>query len=235
MLTLLSFGANGWGDELMRGMAMTLVIAMSGFGLGLVFGTLAAIARRNRMPVLNPMARAYTLVIRGVPELLIIYLMFFAGGPYLILLGQALGFDGRIAIDALLAGILSLGLISGAYSSEIIRGALQVIPKGQYDAADALGLTDWQAFRMVIWPQLLRHALPPLGNEWMLTLKGTALISVTGLAELMRATHVAAGSTRMYFTFYLVAFLIYLLLTALSELVWRHMERRLNTPHSSRI
>jgi len=235
MLELLSIGPRGWGDELLLGMAMTLVIAIAGFLIGLVFGTATALARTSGQFILVLLARSYVTVIRGIPELLIIYILFIAGGPYLAMVADAIFMRPAAAIDALLAGILSIAIISGAYSSEIIRGAVQTILKGQFEASAALGLTRWQAFRLVIWPQLLRHAVPPLGSEWLLTIKGTALVSVTGLVELMRATSVAAGSTRSPFTFYAVGFALYLVLALISEIAIKRLERRLDAPYRDRV
>lgn len=207
---------------------MTLVIAMSGFLLGLIFGALGALAKLSHSAVLRLVAETYTLIVRGIPELLVIYLLFFGASPFFMQVGRIIGFAEELSFDALAAGILSIGIVSGAYQTEIIRGALLAIPKGQFEAATAFSFRRWQGFRLIALPQLLRHALAPMGNEWLLTIKGTSLISVTGMVELMRATYVAANSTRMPFTFYIAGFMLYLVLTFVSEWIFRKFERRLN-------
>jgi octopine/nopaline transport system permease protein len=226
VLELLQFGAGGWGDELALGAGMTLLVACCGFALGNVIGTVGALGAQSSRSVVRAIVAVYTTCVRGVPELLIIYLLFFGGADLLLMVARVFGFGGNIGADALLAGICSIGIIAGAYSTEVLRGAMAAIPKGQTEAALAFGMSRGTAFRLVRLPQLMRFALPGLGNVWQNVLKDTALISVTSLAELMRVTHLGAGSTHRPFLFYGLAIAIYLALTALSNGAFDRAEAR---------
>ncbi|MFC5355769.1 ABC transporter permease [Azospirillum himalayense] len=228
MFELLSFGPNGWGGQLLGGAAMTVAVSVSAFVLGLVFGSLGASAKLSRNLALTGVAEVYTTVVRGVPELLVIYLLFFGGSGAVMAVGRAFGYEGYIELNAFSIGVLAVGLISGAYSTEVIRGAVQAVPHGQIEAARACGMSRWLILRRILVPQTLRYALPGLGNVWQLTLKDTALISVTALAEIMRVSHVAAGSTRQPFLFYTTAAVLYLLLTTVSTVAFERAERYAN-------
>jgi octopine/nopaline transport system permease protein len=138
------------------------------------------------------------------------------------------GYTGYIEVNAFTIGVLSVGLISGAYSTEVIRGAIQAVPFGQIEAGRAVGMRRMQIFFRILLPQTLRYALPGLGNVWQLTLKDTALISVTALAELMRSAQIAAGVTRNPFLFYVLAAILYLVLTSLSTYAFDRAERHAN-------
>ena len=207
---------------------MTVAVSVSAFVLGLVFGSLGAAAKLSRNIALTGVAEVYTTVIRGVPELLVIYLLFFGGSGMIMAVGRVFGYDGYIELNAFSIGVLAVGLISGAYSTEVIRGAVQAVPHGQIEAARACGMGRWLILRRILVPQTLRYALPGLGNVWQLTLKDTALISVTALTEIMRVAHVAAGSTREPFLFYTTAAVLYLLLTTVSTAVFERAERYAN-------
>ena len=224
MLELLSFGPNGWGGQLLMGTAMTVAVAVSAFAFGIVVGSLGASAKLSHSLALNVLADFYTTIVRGIPELLVIYLLFFGGSGVATSIAAAFGYDGRIDLDAFTIGVLAVGLISGAYSTEVIRGAVQSVPFGQIEAARACGMSRWLILRRVLVPQTLRFALPGLGNVWQLTLKDTALVSVTALAELMRITHLAAGATRQPFLFYGTAAVLYLLLTTISTALFNRAE-----------
>ncbi|AWK89566.1 ABC transporter permease [Azospirillum thermophilum] len=228
MLDLLSFGPNGWGGQLLAGTAMTMAVALSSFLLGLLFGAGGAAAKLSYSLTLRGVAEVYTTVVRGVPELLVIYLLFFGGSGMVMAVARVFGYDGYIELNAFSIGVASVGLISGAYSTEVIRGAVQAVPFGQIEAARACGMNRWLILRRVLVPQTLRYALPGLGNVWQLTLKDTALISVTALAEIMRVSHVAAGSTRQPFLFYSTAAALYLLLTTVSTTAFERAERYAN-------
>ncbi len=216
-MELLSFGDAGWGDEMARAAAMTLAVSIAAMLLGLVLGTLGAAAKLSVIAPLRWLVEGYTTVARGVPELLIIYLLFFGGSGAVMFVAGLFGYHGYIEVDAFTIGAVAIGAISGAYSTEVIRGAVLAVPHGQIEAAQAIGMGRGLMFRRIMLPQVARHALPGLGNVWQITLKDTALISVTGLVELMRQAHIAAGSTRQPFTFYLVAAALYLVLTTFSN------------------
>ncbi|EIM76981.1 amino acid ABC transporter permease [Nitratireductor aquibiodomus RA22] len=224
-LQLLAFGDTGWGDEILRGAAMTLVIAVLGFAGGLIIALPIAAARLSANLPLRVLSTAYVTVVRGVPELLVIYLLFFGGSKFYRFIADMFGFTGG-SLDGFAAGVSALMLIAAAYSAEVFRGAFQAIPSGQTDAAMAFGMNRMAMFRHITFPQMLRHALPPLANVWQLVIKDTALISVTGLVELMRATEVAAGSTRNPFLFFSSAIIIFLLFTSISNKGFDRAERR---------
>jgi octopine/nopaline transport system permease protein len=223
-LELLSFGDQGWGDEMLLGALMTLAVSLSSMVLGLVFGTLGAAAKLSGVAPARWLAEGYTTIMRGVPELLVIYLLFFGGGGAVMMVASVFGYDGYIEINAFTIGTFAVAIVSGAYSTEVIRGAVLSVPRGEIEAARAIGMPRFLMFRRIMLPQVARFALPGLGNVWQLTLKDTALISVTGLVEIMRQSHIAAGSTRQPFTFYLVAACLYLLLTTFSNYGFQRAE-----------
>lgn len=223
-MELLSFGDTGWGDEMLRAAGMTLAVSLSSMLLGLVLGSLAAAAKLSAIPPARWLAEGYTTVVRGVPELLIIYLLFFGGNGAVMFVGGLFGYHGYIELNAFTIGTVAIGAISGSYSTEVIRGAVLAVPRGQFEAAAAIGMPRALMFRRILLPQVGRYALPGLGNVWQFTLKDTALISVTGLVEIMRQAHIAAGSTRQPFTFYLVAAALYLLLTTFSNYGFQRAE-----------
>ena len=216
-MELLSFGDHGWGDEMLRGAAMTLAVSLSSMLLGLVFGTVGAAAKLSAIPPARWLAEGYTTVVRGVPELLVIYLLFFGGSGAVMFVAALFGYHGYVELNAFTIGTLAIGAICGAYATEVIRGAVLAVPRGEIEAAQAIGMPRGLMFRRILFPQVARFALPGLGNVWQFTLKDTALISVTGLVEIMRQAHIAAGSTRQPFTFYVVAAVLYLLLTTFSN------------------
>jgi octopine/nopaline transport system permease protein len=223
-MELLSIGDAGWGDEMLRAALMTLAVSLASMAVGLVFGTLGAAAKLSEIPPLRWLAEGYTTIARGVPELLIIYLLFFGGSGAVMFVARLFGYDGYIELNAFTIGTLAIGAISGAYSTEVIRGAVLAVPSGQIEAAKAIGMARWLMFRRILFPQVARYALPGLGNIWQITLKDSALISVTALVEIMRQAHIAAGSTRQPFTFYLVAAVLYLVLTTFSTYGFQRAE-----------
>ena len=216
--SLLGFGDDGWGDEMLRGALMTMAVAVCSYLLGVVIGILFASLKLSQFVVLRYIADFYTTVIRGIPELLVIYLVFFGGGGLLRSVASGLfGYDGYIDPPLFVTGMLCIGLSAGAYNTEVIRGAVLAVPAGQIEAAKAIGMSKAKRFWRILVPQVSRFALPGLGNVWQLTLKETSLISVIGLVEIMRNAAVASGSTKEPFTFYLVAALLYLGLTSISN------------------
>jgi octopine/nopaline transport system permease protein len=216
--SLLTWGPDGWLDQMVMGAAMTIAVALAAYALGILIGSGLAAMKLSRSLVLKGIAEVYTTIIRGIPELLVIYLVFFGGGAALRAIASGMfGYEGYIDPPLFITGMVCIGVSAGAYSSEVIRGAVQAVPKGQLEAAIAIGMTRSQRFWRVLVPQVARFALPGLGNVWQFTLKDTSLISVIGLVEIMRQAAIAAGSTREPFTFYLVAALLYLGLTSFSN------------------
>ena len=215
-MELLAFGDTGWGDELFRATLMTIAVSITAMFIGFSFAAIFTPLKLSKFRSLNFIANIYTTVIRGVPELLVIYLFFFGGSGAIMFVASMFGYNEYIEINAFVTGSFAIGIISGAYSTEVFRGAIQSIDKGQFEAAKVLGLSKFVQFYKIILPQMLRLAIPNLSNVWQITLKDTSLISVTGLVEIMRQSYIAAGSTRDPLFFYSFAAVLYLLLTFLS-------------------
>ncbi|MGQ3030056.1 MAG: ABC transporter permease, partial [Ferrovibrionaceae bacterium] len=161
-------------------------------------------------------AETYVTVLRGIPDLLVIYLLYFGGSSVLTSVMRWLGNDGFVGVNAFAAGAIAVGIISAAYQSEVYRGAFGAVAKGEIEAARAVGMGRMLMFRRILAPQILRFAIPGLGNVWQLALKESALISVVGLTEILRQAQVGAGSTRQPFVFFITAALLYLLLSTVS-------------------
>ena len=215
-MELLSFGKTGWGDELLIATMMTIAVSITAMIIGFLFALIFTPLKLSKSKFLNLIGNSYTTVIRGVPELLVIYLFFFGGSGAVMYVASIFGYNDYIEINAFITGSFAIGIISGAYSTEVFRGAIQSIDKGQFEASKVLGLKKPIHFFKVIMPQMLRLAIPNLSNVWQITLKDTSLISVTGLVEIMRQSYIAAGSTRDPLFFYSFAAVLYLLLTYIS-------------------
>ena len=216
-LNLLALGDTGWGDELLGGAFITFSLALATLPFGLAIGLAIALMSRSQSWVTRTFATAFTTFFRGVPELLTLYIIGFglpiALKAFLLLIGIQSNFD----LPAFIAGMIALGLVVGAFSSEVWTGALNSVTKGQHEAAAALGLTKKQSFRLVVFPQLLRVALPGIGNNWMVLLKETSLVSVLALPDLMFWTGRANVVTKEPFLFFGAACLIYFCFSLLSQ------------------
>jgi len=223
-MELLAFGDTGWGDELFYATLMTIAVSITAIIIGFSFAAIFTPLKLSKNKLLNFIANSYTTVIRGVPELLVIYLFFFGGTGAVMYVASIFGYNEYIEINAFITGAFAIGIISGAYSTEVFRGAVQSIDKGQFEAARVLGLSKFAQFFKIILPQVLRLAIPNLSNVWQITLKDTSLISVTGLVEIMRQSYIAAGSTRDPLFFYSFAAVLYLLLTYLSMKIINRLE-----------
>jgi len=217
---------HGYLDSLLEGARLTLGVALSALLLALLLGLLGAHAKLARPVWLRRIAAVYTTVIRGVPDLVLMLLIFYGGQLAINAAAPLLGFDGYIDIDPFAAGVATLGFIFGAYLTETFRGALLALPAGQAEAARAYGMSLWQVQRRIVWPQMVRLALPGLPNNWLVLVKSTALVSVIGLNDMMQKAGQAAGATREPFTFYVAAGLLYLLITSASVLLLRQLEKR---------
>lgn len=226
-LELLSFGPKGWADELLHGLAVTAATSSAAFALALLFGALGAGAKLSGLWPVRALGQGYTIVFRGVPELLVLYLVFFGGDMLLSAVAQTVfGVGAGFKMPVFVVGVLAIGVCTGAYCAEVMRGAALAVPRGALEAADSLGLSRWKKLRLVLMPIALRIALPGLGNILQITIKESALISVVGLAELLRQAAIAAGSTRQPFTFYIAAAFLFYALTLLVQVGTRHVERR---------
>ena len=225
-MELLAFGDTGWGDELFYATLMTIAVSITAMFIGFLFALIFTPLKLSKNKFLNFIANSYTTIIRGVPELLVIYLFFFGGTGAVMFVASIFGYNEYIEINAFITGAFAIGIISGAYSTEVFRGAIQSIDKGQFEASKVLGLNKFAQFFRIILPQTLRLAIPNLSNVWQITLKDTSLISVTGLVEIMRQSYIAAGSTRDPLLFYSFAAVLYLMLTFLSMKLINRLETK---------
>ncbi len=229
MLDLFAYGDAGWGDEILRGLAITVQLAIVTLPVGLALGFLAALLSLSRLKVLRLIGFGYTTVMRGLPEILTLFVVY--NGVGLLLNAVMHWWDpdrGAVNFSPFAAGVIALGMVFGAFAGEVIRGAFNSLDPGQAEAGRAIGMSQRKIFFRIQLPQLWRFALPGLGNLWINMLKDTALVSIIALDDLMRMTKVAVGITKQPFTFYLVACLIYWMLCLFSEWVLARMERRAN-------
>jgi histidine transport system permease protein len=224
MLGLSGFSLKGFGPLLLQGSWMTVKLSFLCLLVSVVLGLIGASAKLSRSALLRVPAQAYTTLIRGVPDLVLMLLIFYSLQTWLANLTIAMGWD-YIEINAFSAGVITLGFIYGAYFTETFRGAILAVPRGQLEAATAYGLTRAQRFRFVLFPQLMRFALPGIGNNWMVILKATALVSIIGLADLVKVAQDAGKSSYQLFFFLVLAALIYLVITTASNYVLRRLEK----------
>lgn len=217
---------HGFGNQLLLGAGVTMLLAFAALGVGLVLGLLGAAAKLSRFRVLRGIGEVYTTLVRGVPELLVVLIIYFGSAGVLTGIASWFGSDAYVEMGPFAAGVTALGLTFGAYATEVFRGAILAVPKGQIEAARAFGMDGWMTFRRITLPQVWRIALPGLGNLFLVLLKDTSLVSVIGLEELMRKAQIATGFTRAPFTFYLTAAVLYLLMTVLAMVVIHWAERR---------
>ncbi|HEX7388214.1 MAG TPA: ABC transporter permease subunit [Castellaniella sp.] len=216
----------GWGGMLLRGAGMTIFISLCGIALGMTIGIVGATLKTRGSFVTRGLVSLYTLIIRSIPELLIIYLLFFGTVQAASDLADWLDWDALVSsVFPVLIGILAIGLISGSYSVEVFRGAFKAIDPGQIEAARAIGMSRRQCLWRITLPQLFWYALPGANNVWQAALKDTALISLVGLVELMRAAVLGAAATRASFTLYLLAGALYFLIGAGSQGLFALAER----------
>jgi octopine/nopaline transport system permease protein len=225
-LGVFGFGAQGWGRPLLWAALMTLAVSAAAFALGLGFGLLGAWGKLSGSPSARRAAGTYTTILRGVPDLLVVYVFYFGGSQALSALGHLFGAQGFIGLPGFAVGAIAIGIVSGAYQTEVLRGAYTAIPRGELEAARAVGMGRGLMLRRIIMPQALRTALPGMANVWQAVLKESALVSVTGLVEIMRQVEVGSQVTRLPFDFYVCGALLYLVLTTLSGGVFRGAELR---------
>jgi histidine transport system permease protein len=224
-LGLSAFSLKGFGPLLLEGTWMTIKLSVMSLLLSIVLGLLGASAKLSKSAILRVPAQVYTTLIRGVPDLVLMLLIFYSLQTWLSSLTDAMEWE-YIEIDPFSAGVITLGFIYGAYFTETFRGAILAVPRGQVEAATAYGLSRSQRFRYVVFPQMMRFALPGIGNNWQVVLKATALVSIIGLADLVKAAQDAGKSTYQLFYFLVLAALIYLLITSASNFALRWAERR---------
>ncbi|OAZ91583.1 MULTISPECIES: ABC transporter permease [Halomonadaceae] len=221
---------HGYGPRLLEGAGVTLQLALLSLLLAVVLGLITASAKMSRSWLAHRIATLYTTVIRGVPDLVLMMLLFFGGqiGVNMITdwLYYQFDIDIFININEFVAGVVTIGLIFGAYMGETFRGAFMAVDHGQIEAGKAYGMSNSLVFRRIRFPQMMRHALPGLSNNWMVLLKTTALVSVIGLSDMVRVASEASKATREPFTFMIVVALIYLLIASVSEWIFVRLQKR---------
>lgn len=219
-----------WGPNFLRGLIATLQIAFGAYFLGIAIGILGALGKIYGGKVLKLILDTYTTLIRAVPELVLILLLYYAGTSALNQLLEASGFE-PVNISGVAAGIFVLGFVQGAYETEVFRGALLAIPKSETDAAVAFGMSRFKLFRRILIPAMIPLALPGMANLWMICTKDTALLAVVGFEELALVTKQAAGKTRLFLEAFTVAAFLYLCITLVSNLFFRWLEGRTTRGH----
>ena len=217
---------HGFMPTILNGMAITLAVGMASLCIALAFGLAGASAKLSKSRSLQRLAAVYTTLIRGVPDLVLMLLIFYGGQTMINQLAPKLGYEEPIDINPFLAGVLTIGFIFGAYLTETFRGAMMAIPAGQREAGVAYGMSKQQVFLRITLPQMVRFALPGFQNNWLVLVKSTALVSVIGLDDMMFRAGLAAGATREPFVFYSVAAILYLAITTASIILLRAVEKR---------
>jgi polar amino acid transport system permease protein len=223
--TLLSWGPEGWLDDLGRGVLMTVSLAAMTLPVGLLIGFFVALAKQSNEPTMRLAGNIYTTIFRGLPELLTLFLIYFGGQIAIQAIVRVFDAEATVEVNSFVSGMIALGLVFSSYASEVFLSAFRAIPKGQYEGGYAVGLTSGQTMRLVVLPQLIRIALPGLSNLWLILLKDTALVSEIGLADILRQASIASRVTKHAFLFFGVAGLIYLVLAIISSFGIRGIER----------
>ncbi|CAI8716591.1 MULTISPECIES: ABC transporter permease [unclassified Pseudomonas] len=224
-LSLLSFASGGWGSALLAGALVTIVLALSCLPIGLPLGLGLALAARSRRRWPRAMSTVFATVFRGLPELLTLLIIYYGcqiGAQKLL---SVMGYEAEVAINPFVAAMIAFSLVFAAFSSQIWLGAFKTVPKGQFEAAAALGLSRRTTFTKVVLPQLVRIALPGLSNNWLSLLKDTSLVSTISLVDLMRQTNLAVSVTKEPMLFYTVACFGYLFFSAISGRLFQYLEQ----------
>ena len=220
------FDLHGYGPSILDGTLVTLKVSLLSLLISMILGNIGAMCKLSKSALLKNTAQAYTTIIRGVPDLVMMLLIYFGGQVLINRAGPYLGFNDYIDINPFFAGVMTIGFIYGAYMTETFRGAILAVKSGQLEAARAYGMTGRQVFFRILMPQMIRHAIPGFGNNWLVLVKATALVSVIGLDDMVRKAALAAGATRMPFTFYIVVALNYLVITSVSVFILNRLEAR---------
>lgn len=220
----------GYGNIIIQGSLITIELALLSVIVSIILGLVGASAKIFGSRWMSVITDIYTTLIRGIPDLVLMLLIFYGLQISLNEITEYVGVS-QINIDPFVAGVLTIGFIYGAYFTETFRGAFIIVPKGQIEAAVAYGFSPWQIFRIILFPQMMRFALPGIANNWQVTLKATALVSIIGLADVVKATQNAGKGTYHFFLFTIVAAAVYLFFTTISNLVLLWLERRYEVGH----
>ena len=217
---------HGYGPSILDGTVVTLTVSLASLAISMLLGIIGALSKLSPFKPLRFAAQVYTTVIRGIPDLVLMLLVFFGGQVFINQVAPMLGYDEYIDINPFIAGVSTIGFIFGAYMTETFRGAILAVNKGQLEAGNAYGMTGFQVFRRILMPQMVRHALPGFGNVWLVLIKTTALVSIIGLDDMVRKAALAAGATRLPFTFYAVVAFNYLVITTISIYILKWLDTR---------
>jgi len=230
LFALLAWGDSGYGDEFVEGIVTTLFISVSAYAIGLSIGMLGAWAKLCHIKALNRAGEAYTTLVRSLPELLLIFLIFYTGTDALAALLVTLHLaDQGVDINPFGAVIAALGLIYGAYLTDVLRGGIQAVPKGQIEAAKAFGMHGPKRFVRIIFPQMIRYCIPALGNQWLNITKDSAYVSVVAaVGEIMSVGRGAANMTHHPIFFYGATAVVFMVVSGVSMFVFGRMEKRAN-------
>ncbi len=233
-LELLALEPPGWGGNLLRGLANSVQIALGAYAVGLVIGTAGAYGKLYGGKITKDLLGIYTTLVRAIPELILILILYFGLTDLINQVMLAMGYD-RIQISGVAAGIAVLGIVQGAYATEVLRGAIQAVPPGQIEAARAMGMSPIMLARRITLPAMVGFAIPGMANLWLIATKDTALLAVVGFAELTQETRQAASTTKAFFTFFFAAGMLYLILTLVSTWLFARIEAwaRRGEPRSS--
>jgi len=210
----------------MKGTLVTLELSIFSLAIAMLLGITGALFKLSNSKPLQVTAQTYTTLVRGIPDLVLMLLIFFGGQVFVNQLALMVGYEEYIDINPYIAGVSTIGFIYGAYMTETFRGAILAVPKGQIEAGHAYGMSSLKVFVRILLPQMIRHAIPGFGNNWLVLVKATALVSVIGLEDMVRQASLAAGATRKPFTFYVVVAITYLIITSISVTILRWLENR---------
>lgn len=220
------FNFDGYAPTVLGGALVTIEVALASLLLAVLFGILGALGKLSHNRLARRVAVTYTTLIRSIPDLVLMLLIYFGGQALVNELAYSVGYEEYIEISPFVAGVCTIGFIFGAYLAETFRGAILAVQPGQIEAGYAFGMSPSQVFRRILFPQMMRHALPGFGNNWLVLLKTTALVSVIGLDDMVRKASLAAGSTQKPLTFYLLVAAVFLAFTTVSTLLLQWVEHR---------
>jgi len=215
----------GYFPLILKGMLLTVEVAVMSVIIAVLLGMIGAVSKLSRSRTARSVAGIYTTIIRGIPDLVLMTIIFFGGQVMVNNIGEKLGWD-YIDVSPMAAGVLTIGFIFGAYMTESFRGGIMAVPRGEIEAGYAFGMNPKQVFFRITFPAMVRHALPSFGNNWLVLTKTTALVSVIGLQDMVYNAGVASGTTRKPFTFFCVVAFLFLIITGVSDLGMRWMDRR---------
>lgn len=212
---------SGYSLALVDASLLTIELAFSSLAVGLILSVIFAGGEMSRLRVIVWPTTALVTIIRGLPELLVVLFIFFGSSQILFYIT-----GDYIEVSPFLSGVIALSLIFASYAAQTLRGALKAVPKGQREAANALGLSKSRAFIRIVLPQAIRHALPGLTNQWLVLLKDTALVSLIGVTDLLKQAQLTSAATHQSFTWYATAAMVYLVITLITQRIVKLINKK---------